>query len=127
MRMEKGSRRAKRVTAAFGRFLQQQIDSRNMSHNDFAKVLGVSQSTISRYISGVDSEPSLGVLRKISQAIGIPLGSLIAMAYPDVATDLMIDPDIAILVNEFNSLPKSAREIILAAVRGIKTSGGNTE
>jgi transcriptional regulator with XRE-family HTH domain len=61
---------------AFGKRLRQAYLHRNMSQHDLEKAIGVSQGTVSRYISG-DRKPTGEILAAIVSELGVSLGWLV--------------------------------------------------
>jgi transcriptional regulator with XRE-family HTH domain len=64
----------------FSKFMQEQIKVLgNGSMRETAKIIGVSHSTIARYINNVSSTPSISFLSKVSKATNISLTVIMAM------------------------------------------------
>jgi transcriptional regulator with XRE-family HTH domain len=68
---------------AFGKRLKQALNHRQLAQHDLEKMIGVSQGTVSRYISG-ERKPTGEILAAIVSALGVSLGWL---AYGEGAPD----------------------------------------
>lgn len=64
-----------------GERIRQLREAAGLSGNALAKLAGIGQSTLSRIESGVHS-PTLDVLEKISDALGITLAELVGEQHP---------------------------------------------
>ena len=66
----------------FGRNLQRTLHIYNMTQEELAKRLGVTQATISRYVCGLTT-PSIYKVCLISQVIGCDISDLVKSTYED--------------------------------------------
>lgn len=69
-------------------FLNDQMIQRQMSARQFAEFVGVNHALINKFRNNVPSEevgyPAMHTLKKISDATGVSLLSLISLTFPDV-------------------------------------------
>src|SRR5713101_4236109 len=68
----------------FGQFLLQELQHRNVYITDFAKVIGVTHSTLHRFFT-TDDQPRMEVLLRVSEGLDISFVRLVMMVYPDYA------------------------------------------
>lgn len=98
-------------------FIEGQIKNRHMTEREFARFVGVSNSTISRARGDDAPEPSLEFLVKLSKATGHSLLSVLKLAFPDA--DLAIDEQSVMLAERIAHLPPDKREIAEAFILGM--------
>lgn len=80
----------------------------NITENRLASLAGVGQSTVNRLASGSVSDPKLGTLEKIEQAIGLQAGDLSRMTPSEVALSARFSEGAALR----SSFPKSWQNIL---------------
>lgn len=101
-----------------GAFLESERIQRNMTLRKFADWIGVSHSTLSRYINHDElPAPDLDSLIRISEKTGVGLLELIRLSYPQVEQPL-INLDAQILANRIQQLPPDARIMVETLIDG---------
>ena len=95
-----------------GEFVEQQIRMRNISDREFARLVGVSNSTIARVRSPNPPEPTFDFLVKLSKLTGHSLVSLVKLAFPDAK--LEVDERTLMLAERILALPDEERRIAAA-------------
>lgn len=100
----------------FQKFLQQEMDKRDLSQNAFAALVGVSSGMMSNHMKQDGTAPplSLGFLKQVAQATNTSLITLLKLAYPDLPRNLLVDlePDVRLIAERIAKLPPEQREII---------------
>jgi len=77
--------------AELAKFIQAEMDKREMSQRQFAKFIKVSPSAVNQHVSETtreDGDPSLAFLRALSRGVGVPLPRLLAIAFPEIKEEL---------------------------------------
>lgn len=101
----------------FKQFIQDEIDKRG-SQQEFAEQIGVSQSTISRWLNPKKkAEPDLKTLVKLSEVTGKSLEALVGLAYPDVSDKTQPSPSARLIAQSFEKLPEHIQRAIITLVR----------
>lgn len=103
---------------AFGLYLQGHMTSHDMTATDLANATGVSQSIISRWISGA-TKPSVENLRPVASVIGRPLLEVVVAAgilTPDEANATFVHAP-ATELSDDQLVAEVARRIGTAALR----------
>jgi transcriptional regulator with XRE-family HTH domain len=110
------------VAKTLREFIREEMNKRDMSARQFADLLGVAPSTITTHLDDKsNTEPTLSFLRKLARQTGVPLASIIAMAFPDVAGEISdIPPDVLLLAIRFNHLPEPIRDVIKRLINSEK-------
>lgn len=112
----------------FQAFLQEEMKSRAMSMREFADVVGVSHSTISRALEpGRSDMPTLEFLSRLAKATGIDICTLVRMVTQESSGQTAISPAALALAQRINRLPESVQKflhdyIIGAALGGVDSS-----
>lgn len=96
-------------------FLIAEMNKRKLSQREFATLMGIDYSTISKHISGKIAKPSLDFLVRLSEGTHTNLQTVIAFAYPEVADKMKFDPEILLLAERLDRLPEDVKEFILSA------------
>lgn len=91
-------------TTALEKFLEQTMEQRNISIVAFARGAGIGRQTLHSYLNG--SRPSLENCRKIAFFLGVSLGKIISMAYPDT-DEKIVDG----LIGAYLELPDEGRRV----------------
>ena len=92
-------------------FINAEMDKRKMSQREFAKLIGVNQSTLSRTIGPDKATPSLELLIKLANNTGASLVGLMKIAFPDAPIEL---PDVQsqLIADRIMRLGDSERAIV---------------
>lgn len=90
----------------------------DMSSRDFASKLGVAHGTLAEVMNGTQ-QPTLAFLRKVSEKTKRDLLSLVALAYPDAASDL--SPTGVFFAKEFELLGEETKQAILAILQAARS------
>lgn len=78
-----------------GDTIKQALSERDMSISELARRAGVSQSTISRVVSGETASPGAGILRRITEVLNLPASALLGRSSEvraDIGRDLASVP-----------------------------------
>lgn len=104
----------------FRNFLLDEIKKRDMSVREFAKWVGLTNTTINKYLDARDGRiPTIESLVALAQKTGTPIDTLLAMIYPDIDSRLIRTDDKTIeLVQKIVQLPPEKREIVEAFIIG---------
>jgi transcriptional regulator with XRE-family HTH domain len=98
-----------------GEFIDQEIRKRQMSVREFAEFVGVTHPTILKFREHGKKEvgsPSIEFLIMLAQTTNTSLIALLAMAFPDAAPLLKVDPATLILSQRIQKLPDHIRQAI---------------
>jgi transcriptional regulator with XRE-family HTH domain len=98
-----------------GAFIDQEIRQRQMSVREFAEFVGVTHPTIIKFREHGKKQvgsPSIEFLIKLAQSTNTNLIALLAMAFPDAAPLLNVDPATLILSQRIQKLPDHIRQAI---------------
>jgi transcriptional regulator with XRE-family HTH domain len=104
-----------RSEITLGAFIDQEIRKRQMSVREFAEFVGVTHPTIMKFREHGTKDvgnPSMEFLIKLAQKTNTNLVALLALAFPDAAPLLNIDPDTLILSQRIQRLPAHIRQAI---------------
>ncbi len=101
--------------SAFGKWLLKELDTRRWSMREFARRTGVSESTISRIVSG-KRNPSSSLCRKMAEVLRVPPERVFREAglLPDYTED---SPKMKEALYLFRKLPEDERRRILLIMR----------
>jgi transcriptional regulator with XRE-family HTH domain len=100
---------------SLGDFIDQELHKRQMSVREFAEFVGVTHPTIIKFREHGKKDvgsPSIEFLIKLAQATNTSLVALLAMAFPDAAPLLQVDPPTLILSQRIQKLPDHIRQAI---------------
>ena len=98
-----------------GTFIDQEIRKRQMSVREFAEFVGVTHPTIIKFREHGTRDvgnPSIDFLIKLARKTDTSLVALLALAFPDAAPLLNIDPATLILSQRIQQLPPHIRQAI---------------
>ncbi len=98
-----------------GEFIDQEIRKRQMSVREFAEFIGVTHPTIMKFREHGKKDvgnPSIDFLIKLAQRTDTNLVALLAMAFPEAAPLLNVDPTTLILSQRIQRLPPHIRQAI---------------
>ncbi len=103
-------------------FVSNEMKRRGMSMREFADFVGVSHVTISRVLdpSRAEYQGDIEFLVKLSKATKVSITSIVALAYPALATETK-DISAQVLAEQIQQLPDAMREAVLAIIRGAPT------
>lgn len=102
----------------FQKFLDTEMQKREMSMRQFAEFIDVAATTVTRMMDQAEpKKPGLDVLIKISKATHVSLPALVAMAYPDVSEATKLSASAQVLAQQIEELPDRTKEIVLALIR----------
>ena len=79
------------TTSPFSQFLWEQREERGLTQEQFARLLGITRTTLS-YLETGRTHPTLGTLRKISRALGVDLDTLEDLATTSPKAPLAREP-----------------------------------
>lgn len=92
-----------------GKFIQAEMQRRELSANQFASIVGVSHTTIGRLIEpGDETQPTLDFLIKLAKATHTDICSLVALVAPEATTT---NAEAQLLAERIARLPADKREI----------------
>jgi transcriptional regulator with XRE-family HTH domain len=99
-----------------GEFINQEMRKRDMSVREFADFIGVTHPTILKFRDHGQTEhvgnPSIDFLIKLARQTNTNLTVLLALAFPDAASLLNVDPSTLILSQRIQQLPDHIRQAI---------------
>lgn len=107
---------------ALRNFIQREIDTRDMSMNQFASFIDVANSTMSRVMNErTENEPSLEFLSKLAEATSVDICTIVGLLYPSLT---MRDAAAWLLVEQIRRLPEDDRRIIDNYLAGVARKKG---
>ena len=102
----------------FAKFLRNKVDEHGMDAADIAYRLGVSDSTISRWLNG-KATPRSKNIKSLSRLLGVPERIIVENLVSEqdwINTDSKVDPEIEALLRDFADLPgpiqKMAKDVL---------------
>jgi transcriptional regulator with XRE-family HTH domain len=98
-----------------GEFILAEMDKRRMSAREFALFVGVTHSTINKFVHFGSKDvgyPSIEFLGKLAQATHSDLCAVMALVFPEVTEATQLKPSTIILAQRIEQLPDAVREII---------------
>lgn len=101
-----------RNVQTLGDFIQREVQERKMSLSEFARLVGVSHQTISKYLDYKgegQNYPEFGFLVKLSLATSTDLGTLAALVEPRAS---YITPRARLLAQKIESLSEDRSELL---------------
>lgn len=109
----------------FAEFLQHEIEQRDMTIREFARLLDVSHSTVLRFLEFGKKDvgyPSVEFIAKVAAATDTKVSTIMALLLPDLpqAADEPEDPEIIALARRFRELPKNDFKLIASYIRNAK-------
>lgn len=100
-------------------FIIEEMRRRDMSARQFAKVVGVSNTTINRALdSKYTADPTLDFLAKLAIATNVSLIALVELSFPGVLEKDQPSPAALIMAQKIEKLPSHLQEAIAAIIRG---------
>ena len=91
------------------------MEKRGLTKQEFAKLLGVSHTTIGRVLVS-KTDPSLDFLAKLAIATGYDLCNLVALIHPEATRT---DPQRQIIADQINALPPDLKDQAMIFVLGL--------
>lgn len=104
-----------------GEFIAAQLHDRDMSARQFADLVKVNHSTITKAMYKEPPIPSMEFLLKLSKATNTSLITIISLAFPNENLD--VDLDARTLAERIMQLPPEKREIAEAFIIGTLAQG----
>jgi transcriptional regulator with XRE-family HTH domain len=103
------------MATSFGKKLRECREAKDLSQNEFAKLIEVHHSIIGKYERD-EVKPTIDVVKKIADALETTVGYLLGEA-----KNVSAIKDQAMLkrINDINNLPETDREHILYAIDGL--------
>lgn len=99
------------------KFIQEEMHKRDMSMNQFAALVGVSHTTISRLLRpGSTIMPDLDFLAKLGEATHTDICTLVALVMPEATH---VDAEAQMLAERISRLPPDKREIVDTFLAGV--------
>ena len=92
-----------------------------MSASEFARLVGVAQSTIARAISENPPEPSLTFLVKLAEATSVDICTLVLLA---VGNHPAPNLDAQVLADRIEALPPELRDMVDTFIYGVLLKKG---
>lgn len=98
---------------------------RDMSANQFAKMVGVSHAVILKFMNhGITDtyagnpvgDPDIKFLYKLAKATHIDLCAIVSLLYPDAT---LVDAEATIFASRYTALSEEQRHIMKAFIRGM--------
>lgn len=118
-----GTKEMESVMTPLTQFIEDQIAMRRMTEREFARFVGVSNSTISRARGDNPPEPSFEFVAKLSKATGHSLLSVLRLAFPEY--DFSVDEQTIMLAERIIQLPPEERAQAETFVTGLAFKSGN--
>lgn len=98
-------------------FINHEVADRKMSMRDFAKLVGVSPTTISDYAAGKTKQPDPKFLLKLATATNKSISAIIAIAYPEIASRTDPSARTILLAQRIESLPQDIQDYLLRTIQ----------
>jgi transcriptional regulator with XRE-family HTH domain len=106
-------------------FIEGEMKRRKLSLREFATLVDVSPSTISRTLSDDAPDPSLDFLVKLSKATSTSLTTIVSMLLPDESQ--LTDQDAKVLADRIARLSPAKRAIIESFILGDLLNGSDKD
>lgn len=104
-------------------FIEDEMKKRDMSIREFSKLIGLSHSTISKFLNNPDTRNvSIEFLVKLAEGTNTDLASIVAMVYPEHTS---INAQSRILAERIAQLPPAQYEMIESLLLGFGIKAGN--
>jgi len=98
-------------------FIESEMKKRGMSLREFAKLIDISPSAISKYLNSASERGvSIDFMVKLARGTNTDLSSIVAMVYPD---DTTINPQARILAERIINLPPDKRQMVESLLLGM--------
>lgn len=110
-------------TKTFGDFLLTEINRRGMSALQFAQFVGVSHTTINKFLDYGKKDvgyPSMDFVLKLSKATGVDIGAIVALIDPDVPRADPTDPETRVWLDQLKELSEEQRKMVGAMISGLR-------
>lgn len=106
-------------TNTFAESCKRVIDQRGITQRQLAEQLGVTEATVSRYVTPAPKGrvPNLESLVALAQALNVSLDTLVGVEPPAAARQA---PDIKILISVYEKAAPEQREAIWSVFNGFK-------
>ena len=104
-----------------GAFIRTEIEQRNLSASEFARLVGTSHTTINRLTSDAPPEPKLSFLVKLAEATSVDLCTLVLLA---VGNHPAPNLDAQVLADRIEALPPELRDMVDTFIYGVLLKKG---
>lgn len=106
-------------TMTLGQFILAEMERRQMSAREFARLVGVTHKTINKFVNGnPKGYPSMDFLAKLAKATHADPCYLLGLIIPDIVQEGSIKPDDLLLSQRIGQLPPDKRDAIDAIILG---------
>lgn len=106
------------------------VEKSGKTYQELEKLTGVAKSSLQRYASGVTTKIPLDVIDKLEKAFGVPRGYIMGWQaeqepeqgpeeLADVAAQVLLDPDLLRMVEQYLSLSEVDRYVARVTVTGL--------
>lgn len=109
-----------------GTFINNEMEARKLSIREFAKLVGVSHTTLIKHIEHPETRPGLDLLEKLSNATGASLETLVKIVSPEFAAKSRLSPRVLLIAEKLNEFGEEAQEFFLSMTSSYK-GRGNTK
>lgn len=96
-------------------FVLSEMQIRGMSAREFAAFVGVAHTTVNKCLKGVEGNPSVDFVFKLSKATGVAVSTIMSLMQPD-AESVDPSPELQILAKRFASLPQQIQTALWSLV-----------
>lgn len=110
-------------------FINLVCQKHKISQRQFAELVGVSSRTINSIVNE-EAEPELATLKKLVKALrtfdeyhDLNIQTIIALAFPEVAADMGLDPALVLYAMRLRDLPEHIRHTIDAILASQESLG----
>jgi transcriptional regulator with XRE-family HTH domain len=107
------------ASQTLGGFILAEMRQRDMSAREFARFIGVSHQTVSRFLDYGEKDvgyPSVDFLLKLAKATETDVGALMRMLDPELDE---LDPQVMVIAQEIANLSPHDRRLVEGFVRSI--------
>lgn len=112
------------------------IEKSGRTYQELEKITGVAKSSLQRYASGVTTKIPLDVIEKLEKAFGVPRGYIMGWQsehepkqepeeLADVAAQVLLDPDLLRMVEQYLSLSDVDKYVARVTVAGLHSKYDN--
>lgn len=103
----------------FQDFLEDEMNRRKVSQNQFAELIGIASSTITRLMNRRNpSLPSIDLIVKLSDLTGVDAGTLLGLAFPALAERMKLSADTRLMAQRIEQAPENVQSLIKTLIRG---------
>lgn len=112
-----------------GEFIAEEMKKRDMSARKFSELVDVNHKTINKFLDpdGDPGNPSIEFLLKLAEATHTNVVALIGLAYPDVAEQMAISPNVEVLADRFSQLASNDQRVVLALINQLLSQGNTAQ